>query len=191
MITKKSFLLFIFVFLAGCSSSGSIGGLSGQVDQPDLTEKTTGLDDSTVQQVLSEEARVEELDTEESDDVRVANDRLAESISDVSDKPGIYDTFDQQKLDDYLKNGKKVLLFFHASWNPTCKALEKDILSKKSSIPSEVVILKVDYDTAVELGKKYGVTIQNTIIALDNNGKEIGRKSIGITQLKELEPLMK
>ncbi|HMT27074.1 MAG TPA: thioredoxin family protein, partial [Candidatus Absconditabacterales bacterium] len=157
----------------------------------DLTEKTTGLDDSTVQQVLSEEARVEELDTEESDDVRVANDRLAESISDVSDKPGIYDTFDQQKLDDYLKNGKKVLLFFHASWNPTCKALEKDILSKKSSIPSEVVILKVDYDTAVELGKKYGVTIQNTIIALDNNGKEIGRKSIGITQLKELEPLMK
>lgn len=188
---KKNLLVFICLFLAGCSSSVPVGSLSGQVWQPDVTEKSSGLDETIVQQVLTEEARVEELDTEESDDVKLANDRLAESLSDVSDKPWLYDTFEQKKLDDYLKEWKKVLLFFHASWCPTCKVLEKDILSKKSSIPSQVVILKVDYDTETILGKKYNVTMQNTIISLDSKGQEITRKSIWITQLKELEQLMR
>lgn len=63
------------------------------------------------------------------------------------------------------------ILFFHAPWCPQCRELEKSI--KNSPIPSEVTILKVDYDSNQDLRKKYGVTRQTTLVKIDNQGKEI------------------
>lgn len=60
------------------------------------------------------------------------------------------------------------LLFFHASWCPQCRDLETDI--KTSTIPSGVTIMKVDYDTSQSLRQKYGVTIQTTVVRIDDNG---------------------
>lgn len=60
------------------------------------------------------------------------------------------------------------LLFFHASWCPQCRALEADI--KKQGVPGGVTIIKVDYDTNQALRQKYGVTLQTTIVKVDDNG---------------------
>ena len=60
------------------------------------------------------------------------------------------------------------LLFFHASWCPQCRALEADI--KKQGVPDGVTIIKVDYDTNQALRQKYGVTLQTTIVKVDDNG---------------------
>lgn len=60
------------------------------------------------------------------------------------------------------------LLFFHASWCPQCRALESDIEEK--GVPSGVSILKVDYDTNQDLRQKYGITIQATVVKVDDNG---------------------
>jgi methionine-R-sulfoxide reductase/methionine-S-sulfoxide reductase len=62
--------------------------------------------------------------------------------------------------------GSRILLFFHASWCPTCQNFEKQIL--KSTLPKDVVILKVDYDTATELKKKYSVLSQSTFVQVDS-----------------------
>ncbi len=63
------------------------------------------------------------------------------------------------------------LLFFHASWCPQCRALEADI--KKSTIPANVTIIKVDYDSNQALRQKYGVTIQTTVVHVDDRGNLI------------------
>ena len=47
----------------------------------------------------------------------------------------------------------KHVLFFHASWCPTCRAADADITAKQSSIPSGLVIHKVDYLTQVNSRK--------------------------------------
>lgn len=60
------------------------------------------------------------------------------------------------------------LLFFHASWCPQCRSLETDI--KQQGVPSGTTIIKVDYDTNQSLRQKYGVTLQTTLVRVDDNG---------------------
>lgn len=64
-------------------------------------------------------------------------------------------------------------LFFHAPWCPQCRALESDINSQ--GVPDGVTIFKVDYDTSTQLKQKYGVTLQTTIVEVDDNGNEIAK----------------
>lgn len=60
------------------------------------------------------------------------------------------------------------LLFFHAPWCPQCRLLEASI--QASTIPSGVTIFKVDYDSNQSLRQKYGVTIQTTVVRVDDSG---------------------
>lgn len=64
-------------------------------------------------------------------------------------------------------SGTKVL-FFHAPWCSQCRALEASI--QAGPIPSNVSIIKVDYDTNQALRQKYGVTIQTTLVRIDDSG---------------------
>jgi thiol-disulfide isomerase/thioredoxin len=61
------------------------------------------------------------------------------------------------------------LLFFHAPWCPQCRALESDIKTK--GVPEGVTIIKVDYDSNQELRQEYSVTIQTTVVRVDEGGK--------------------
>lgn len=63
------------------------------------------------------------------------------------------------------------ILFFHALWCPQCRDLEKSI--KAGSIPEGTTIIKVDYDTNQALRQKYGVTLQTTLVKVDDNGNLI------------------
>jgi thiol-disulfide isomerase/thioredoxin len=63
------------------------------------------------------------------------------------------------------------LLFFHADWCSQCVSLEGDIES--SGVPDGVTIFKVDYDSNQDLRQQYGVTIQTTVVKVDDNGEMI------------------
>lgn len=63
------------------------------------------------------------------------------------------------------------LLFFHAPWCPQCRALEKSI--EVGPIPEDVTIFKVDYDSNHQLRQKYEVTIQTTVVLIDDEGERI------------------
>jgi len=65
------------------------------------------------------------------------------------------------------------VIFFAASWCPTCKVLDDNLMEASSNIPSGVTILKADYDTEDELKDKYGVTYQHTLVQVDQNGNQI------------------
>lgn len=72
-----------------------------------------------------------------------------------------------------------VVLFFHASWCPSCRALNSDIEANMGAIPEGVSILKVNYDAETELKKKYGVTNQHTLVQVDKDGILIKKWSGG------------
>jgi len=69
-------------------------------------------------------------------------------------------------------SGTKVL-YFHAPWCPQCRELEADIQAKGA--PSGVTIIKVDYDTNQTLRQKYGVTVQTTLVRIDDQGNELAK----------------
>ena len=86
-----------------------------------------------------------------------------------------------------LKNSAKKynILFFHAVWCSSCKAILADFA--KQWAPQDVLILKVDYDKNLELRKKYNVVTQTTFVLVDKDGNLIKRwiPALGISDLQE------
>ena len=89
---------------------------------------------------------------------------------------GSYQIYDPAKL-AMADNGGKVILFFNASWCPTCHSADAEL--KSSQIPDGLVILSVDYDKYTELKKKYGITYQHTFVQVDAKGNLISKWSGG------------
>lgn len=94
--------------------------------------------------------------------------------------PGSYVAYDASAIAAAAKEGSAVL-FFNASWCPTCKALNSDIKASLSEIPFGVTIFSVDYDTSSELKQKYGITYQHTLVQVDSEGTMITKWSGGNT----------
>lgn len=101
-----------------------------------------------------------------------------ESMVDKTDtmmKVGSYEAYSTDKL-ARAETGD-VVLFFHASWCPSCRGLNSSIESNLKSIPEGVSILKTDYDKETELKKKYGITYQHTLVQVDKDGNMIKKWS--------------
>lgn len=103
-------------------------------------------------------------------------------------KSGSYETYEASKI--ALAKDRDVVLFFRASWCPSCRALDSDIRKNLSAIPAGVTILDVDYDRYADLKKRYGVTTQHTLVQVDADGREI-TKWVGSENLAELVSKLK
>lgn len=68
---------------------------------------------------------------------------------------------------------KKRVFYFHAAWCPICKVVNEELTEKADQIPSDIVVLKADYDSETELKKRYGVTYQHTFVQVDAEGKKV------------------
>jgi thiol-disulfide isomerase/thioredoxin len=120
---------------------------------------------------------------EKKNDTMMQDDVNAVEKGDEMMKAGTYALYSAEKL--VRAETGDVILSFHASWCPSCRALDADILKNMSAIPEDLSILKVDYDTATELKKKYGVTVQNTLVQVDATGTLIAKWS-GSTRLTDV-----
>lgn len=65
------------------------------------------------------------------------------------------------------------ILFFHADWCVQCRTLENDI--KRQGVPDSVSIIEVDFDNQTDLKQKYGVTLQTTLVKVDDQGNEVAK----------------
>jgi thiol-disulfide isomerase/thioredoxin len=74
-----------------------------------------------------------------------------------------------------------VVLFFKASWCPSCRAVDADIKANVTKIPELLTIMEVDYDNSVALKQKYGVTTQHTFVQVDESGNLIKKWNGGAT----------
>ncbi len=94
-----------------------------------------------------------------------------------STAPGSYVTLAEFEADKSAYADTNVVLFFHAGWCPNCRATEENLNADLAGIPSDLTIVKVDYDNSDELRERYGVTTQHTFVQIDANGKQIAKWS--------------
>ena len=82
------------------------------------------------------------------------------------------------------------VLFFFASWCPTCKPADESFVKNISKIPEDVTLIRVNYnDTDTDkdekdLAKKYDVTYQHTFVQIDDKGNVVTKWNGG--QISEL-----
>lgn len=95
------------------------------------------------------------------------------------EEQGIYEAFAPEKI--ALAKEHKVVLFFKADWCPSCIVADQAFNKEFASIPKNIAILKVSYDTEFELRKKYGVTVQHTFVQVDEKGNLITKWTGGAT----------
>ncbi|MBI2337568.1 thioredoxin family protein [Candidatus Daviesbacteria bacterium] len=86
-----------------------------------------------------------------------------------------YIDYSEQNQLNAQKIGRPVLFFAATLWCQTCTQLDKEIKERAGSLPSDVTILKVDYDNDREMKRTWGVTTQHTLIQLNSNGSEVNR----------------
>ena len=95
----------------------------------------------------------------------------AEVLPETKNSPGKYIDYSDSAFSKEV--GKKRVIFFHATWCPTCKIANQVFIDKANEIPEGVVIFKTDYDSEKELKSKYGITYQHTFVLVDEEGNEI------------------
>ena len=61
------------------------------------------------------------------------------------------------------------MLFFHASWCLQCRSLDEQL--RAEGAPDGLTVFKVDYDSRTDLRQKYGVTLQTTVVFVDDSGQ--------------------
>lgn len=113
-----------------------------------------------------------------SDEAVMSDEEEMEKSMDETNSSPVVD-YSQEALTMATNEGKRVVLFFHANWCPTCKAAMADFEANASQIPTDVAILKVDYDTETELKQRYGVAAQDTFVQIDSSGEMVIRWNSG------------
>lgn len=86
----------------------------------------------------------------------------------LESQPGKYETYTEGV---FAQTEGRRILFFYAPWCPQCRALDASI--QEGTVPRGIAIFKTDYDSHQELRQKYGVTIQTTLVEVDENGNEV------------------
>jgi len=74
---------------------------------------------------------------------------------------------------------KRRILYFYATWCPTCKIANEDFTANPNKIPEDMVVIRTNYNDPEtdqeekELAKKYGISYQHTFVQIDAQGKEL------------------
>lgn len=112
------------------------------------------------------------------------SDRVTSSNEEAT-PTGRYVDYNEEKVADV--NYTTSIIFFHAPWCPECRAYEKVITEE--GVPGGVQILKADYDSATDLKKKYGITIQTSFVRVDQNGALV-QKWVGYGKTKSVQTIL-
>lgn len=125
----------------------------------------------------------------------------AVSPSPVSEEEAVEEAVETATYVEYTKDNldraasKRRVLFFYASWCPTCRPADADFNTNIDTLPSDIAIIRVNYndpETSPEeqvLAQQYNVTYQHTFVQISPQGKEIARWTGG--QLEELSELIR
>jgi thioredoxin 1 len=85
--------------------------------------------------------------------------------------------FNQTQFDGLNADGKPNIVYFHATWCPTCK-VQQPIVDRLAASPEmkDVTIFVADYDKEVALKRAMKVTQQSTFVVF-KGGHEVARST--------------
>jgi len=185
-------VMFIIIFVSGLlneKDTASVADTASDQRQGMSDENTIVEGNVEVSESMSDDAMMKKEETVKGEDEMMKNDEgvTMESESMMKDEEagmeesavapasGSYETYADAKL--AMAGSGDVVLFFKASWCPSCRAADTNIKSNLSAIPAGLHILEVDYDNSTEMKKKYGVTYQHTFVQVDKDGNLIKKWS--------------
>ncbi len=173
------------VFLASCTTDLPKSPTSIPPTPPSQEEKMMKEDSMTQPEtMIKEDAMMSgSLEKPIKDDTLMKKDDMMEKDEEAIIKPTGYIEYDAAQVDSALASGQKVALFFHATWCPSCKALDKSLTA--DTVPSDAIIFKVDYDTSSDLKSRYRVVGQHTTVILNADGTEKSKK-LGARNVSEV-----
>ncbi|HMO78215.1 MAG TPA: thioredoxin family protein [Candidatus Paceibacterota bacterium] len=160
----------------------NIGIITGVILLAGIGYAVINQDDVATKQVVSntEESSMAELEetsvTTTNNEMETTQPSEVTEVEVTQNVSGAYEVYSAEKL---AAAAGDVVIFFNATWCPSCRALKADIEANLSAIPAGTTILTADYDTETELKKKYGVTTQHTLVQVDTNGNLIKKWSGG------------
>src|SRR3989344_2449483 len=142
-------------------------GTFTETDDAEVMMEKDAMEDAMEDAAMNDDAMMDK-----GEDAMMEEDSMMEKEDGaMMDKGGSYEVYAPEKL--ALANSGDVVLFFRATWCPTCKALAANIRSNLSGIPAGLTILDVDYDNSSALKQKYGVTYQHTLVQVRADGSMI------------------
>jgi thiol-disulfide isomerase/thioredoxin len=65
------------------------------------------------------------------------------------------------------------VFYFVATWCPDCREGYEDLKANLYRLPASVSVVFVDFDTAGELKRKYGVPIQDVFVQINDEGERV------------------
>ena len=134
---------------------------------PETTPAATAGTETTNETAASETDDM--LDVETSVDSSVRSEPAPEASSEQSAQAaGTYTTYSASAL--AASTAESNVIFFHAGWCPSCRALDKNITAQQDSIPPGVAIFKADYDAETALKQQYGVVRQHSVVVVSADG---------------------
>lgn len=86
---------------------------------------------------------------------------------------GAYLTLEEYQNQMTDRADTTVVYFFHADWCPSCRTTEESLTT--TGVPDGLTVVKVDYDTATDLKRQYGITQQHTFVQVDADGTELAK----------------
>lgn len=104
---------------------------------------------------------------------------MVESGDKSNDQKSQYVQYSESALEN-ITAGRRVL-FFYASWCPTCRPADTDFRQNVSKLPADVTIVRVNYndndtdDQEKALAKKYEVGYQHTFVQIDASGNKVSK----------------
>ena len=131
--------------------------------------------DTTMESKTDDAMMQKDTDNMEKDD-KMAKDTMSDSR---------YVEYSKASLDKAGNNRR--VLYFYASWCPTCKPADTDLKANMNKIPNDVTVIRVNYNDPEtdqeekELAKKYGITYQHTFVQIDSQGNEVTKWNGGKT----------
>jgi thioredoxin 1 len=94
-------------------------------------------------------------------------------------QPGAYVDLADYESDPTAYQSGAVVLFFAASWCPTCQAADESLT--RAGVPDGLTVVKVDYDEETDLKRRYGVTVQHTFVQVDTDGNQLAKFAGSVT----------
>ncbi len=153
-----------------------VGGVYASMDRSDDAMMAK---EKMEQQAIEDKKMAEDKAMKEKEAMMKDDAAKTDSMMDNGDtmmKAGSYESYAPEKV-TLASASHEVVLFFRASWCPTCRAVDADIKANISKIPGSLAILDVDYDNSASLKQKYGVTYQHTFVQVDKDGNLIKKWS--------------
>ena len=145
----------------------------------EMKDSDMGADEMSDREMLETDSAIEAEISSQTAEITLENNT---DVTPNAVSRGTFTEYSPEKL--ALAESGDVVLFFHASWCPSCRALETDIKASLSDIPANTHILKIDYDSATALRQQYGVVRQHTLVNVAADGTTI-KTLTGLTNTLE------